>query len=178
MKKIIYKLLYICLFTLTLLILKSTNVQAATTSLTANTTEPTEGQTVTVTASVTAGAWNLQFEGDGKAETIYGYTQSNANASDSKSITFTAGSAGTKYTFTLKGDMTDINASNSEQVDKSITITVQAPAVTIPEQPTVPTPEPTKSTEARLSNLGIQPNDFTNFKRDTKEYSVTVPNSV
>ena len=133
----------------------------------ANTTEPTEGQTVTVTASVTAGAWNLQFEGNGKAETIYGYTHSNANASDSKSITFTAGSAGTKYTFILEGDMTDISSDSSEPVSKSITITVKAPVTPTPEQPTTPTQPttPAPKSEARLSNFGIKPNDFKRIQK-------------
>lgn len=183
MKKTIYKLLYICLLAFVFIVLKNTKVQAASASLKANTTEPTEGQTVTVTASVTAGAWNLQFEGNGKAETIYGYTHSNANASDSKSITFTAGSAGTKYTFKLEGDMTDISSDNSEPVSKSITITVKAPATPAPEQPTTPTQPTTpakKSTEARLNTFGIRPNDFSGFSknRDKEEWSTTVPNDV
>lgn len=35
-----------------------------------------------------------------------------------------------------------------------------------------------KSTEARLKNLGIKPNDFNGFKRDKTDYSVEVPNNV
>ncbi len=35
-----------------------------------------------------------------------------------------------------------------------------------------------KSTEARLSNFGIKPNDFSGFKRDKTEYSTEVPNNV
>ena len=35
-----------------------------------------------------------------------------------------------------------------------------------------------KSSEARLSNLGIQPNDFRGFRKDIYEYNVTVPNGV
>ena len=167
MKKITCKLLYICLLAIAVIILKSPKVLAANAELTATTTEPIEGQSVTV------------------SETIYGYTQSNANSSDSKKITFTAGSAGTTYTFTLKGDMTDISSDNSEPVNKSITITVKAPVVTPPstqpETPTTPTPPPatvTKSSEARLSNFGIKPNDFSGFKKDKYEYATEVPNDV
>jgi len=186
MKRIIYKILYICLFASVLIILNNVKVQAANASLTATTTEPTEGQSVTVTANVTAGAWNLQFTGNGKSETIYGYTQSNANATDSKAITFTAGSAGTTYTFTLTGDMTDITSDNSEPVSKSIKITVKAPVVkppaeTKPETPATNNNTPTetkKSSEARLKNFGIRPNDFSGFKKDKLEYSTTVPNNV
>lgn len=35
-----------------------------------------------------------------------------------------------------------------------------------------------KSTEARLSNFGIKPNDFSGFRRDKTEYSTEVPNNV
>lgn len=35
-----------------------------------------------------------------------------------------------------------------------------------------------KSTEARLSNFGIKPNDFSGFKKDKTEYSTEVPNNV
>ena len=201
MKKIIYKILYICLFAFTVIILNNTKVQAASVSLSATTIEPTEGQSVTVTGKVTAGAWNLQLAGNGKSETIYGYTQSNANASDSKSITFTAGSAGTTYTFTLTGDMTDITSDNSEPVSKSIKITVKAPVVTppapdpepetTPTTPTTPTPEPkpetppapvTKSSEARLKNFGISPSqyDFSGFSKNTSKenWNATVPNDI
>ena len=154
MKTIIHKILYISLITFLFVILKHTAVQAATASLSASTNEPTEGQNVTVTANVSAGAWNLQFSGAGKNETIYGYTQSNANASDSKTISFTAGTAGTKYTFTLIGDMTDITSENSESVNKSITITVKAKETT-PEKPSEPqTPtEPEKPKELQFSKV-------------------------
>ena len=195
MKKIIHKIIYICLLTFAIIMLKDVKVQAASASLTATTIEPTEGQSVTVTANVTAGAWNLQFAGNGKNETIYGYTQSNANATDSKTITFTAGPAGTTYKFTLTGDMTDISADNSESVNKSISITVKAPVVTTPQpepEPEVPatnnntqpeTPQPAKkSSEARLSNLGINPKeyDFSGFSKNTSKesWNAEVPNNV
>lgn len=179
MKKTIYKLVYICLLTIVFLVLKSQKVLGASAELSATTMEPSEGQSVTVTANVTAGAWNLQLEGNGKSETIYGYTQSNSNSSDSKKITFTAGNAGTTYTFTLKGDMTDISSEHSEPVNKSITITVKAPVVTPPtQQPETPPATVTKSSEARLKNFGIKPNDFSGFKRDKLEYSTEVPNDV
>ena len=43
---------------------------------------------------------------------------------------------------------------------------------------TPPTTTVKKSSEARLSNLGINPNDFRGFRKDIYEYSVTVPNGV
>ncbi len=179
MKNITRKLLYIIIMALFLIILNNTKVDASSAYLTSSIAEPSEGESVTVTANVTAGAWNLTLTGAGQSQVIYGYTQTNANASDSKSITFVAGSAGTTYTFALIGDMTDISSENSEQVNQVLTITVKgnntAPNV---EQPPVTSEPQAKSSEARLSNLGIRPNDFKGFKRNTTTYNVEVPNNV
>lgn len=183
-KRILFSILIIFI----LLILKNTTVKAATTSLSANNTEPTEGQSVTVKASVNAGAWNLNFSGAGKSETIYGYTQTNANSSDSKSITFTAGSAGTTYTFSLTGDMTDISSSTSEAVNKSITIKVKSNSSTPNSSSSngnpnngggnTSTPQ-TKSNNANVKMIKTSPVDFTGFKANkTSGYEVTVENNV
>ena len=184
-KKILYSILIIFI----LIILKNAMVKAATTSLSANTTEPTEGQSVTVTASVNAGAWNLSFSGAGKNETIYGYTQTNANSSDSKSITFTAGSAGTTYTFSLTGDMTDITSNSSEPVNRTITITVKSNASTSNGSSSSennsnnggsnsPTTSP-KSSNANVKMITTSPVDFSGFKASkTSGYEVTVENDV
>lgn len=184
MKSTTHKILYISILTFCFLFLKHIDVQAASASLSATDTEVTEGQKVTVTANVTAGAWNLKLSGAGKSETIYGYTQTNANSSDSKSITFTAGAPGTTYNFTLTGDMTDISASSSEAVNKSIKITVKSSSTNTPSNPdnsgnTGNTGETTaKSSEARLKTLGITPNDFSGFKKDQTQYTHEVPNQV
>lgn len=184
-KKILYSILIIFI----LIILKNTTVKAATTSLSANNTEPTEGQSVTVTASVNAGAWNLSFSGAGKSETIYGYTQTNANSSDSKSITFTAGSAGTTYTFSLTGDMTDISSSTSEPVNKSITIKVKSNSSTSNSSSSNGASNngggsnnsttSTKSSNANVKMITTSPVDFSGFKASkTSGYEVTVENDI
>lgn len=46
------------------------------------------------------------------------------------------------------------------------------------ETTTNPTPEPKKSNNANLADLGINPNDFKGFKPGTTSYDVTVPNDV
>lgn len=184
MKRKIHKLVYITIIMFLLMIFKTTKVQAASTSLSATTKEPNEGDSVTVTANVTAGAWNLQLAGAGKSETIYGYTQSNSNSSDSKSITFIAGTAGTTYKFTLTGDMTDINADKSEEVNESITITVKSKENNNSGDNSSSNNNGSgnsttaKSSEARLQDLGITPNDFKGFKRDTYTYDVEVPSNI
>lgn len=178
MKITLRKIFYISILMFLFIMLKNVNVQAATVSLSASTIEPTEGQSVTVTANVTAGAWNLDLSGAGQSQKLYGLIQSNANSSDSKSITFTAGSTGTTYTFTLTGDMTDINSNNSEPVEEKITITVRAIDNNTGNSGSGGGETTSKSTEARLSNLGITPNDFSGFRRDTTTYTVEVPNDV
>ena len=199
MKKIKHKLLYIIILAILYFICNCSKAQASSVSLSANTTTPTEGQTVTVTAKVTSGAWNLQLSGAGKNETIYGYTNSASNSSDSKTISFTAGSAGTVYKFSLTGDMTDISANDSESVNKTLDIAVKAKETTSNQNNSSSnnqsngktqnntstnasnsTATASKSTEARLKNMGIKEKayDFTGFKRDRKEYSIEVPNKI
>lgn len=184
MKKTIKKMILLIFISAMVMILRMTDVEASSVSLSANTQLPQQGQTVTVTANVTSGAWNLKLEGAGKSETIYGYTNSNANASASKSISFIAGQAGTTYTITLTGDMTDINSKDAENVSKSINITVAKASANnntnnSGENQNTNTGSTTeKSNVATLANLGITPNDFSGFKANTFNYNVEVPNEV
>lgn len=186
MKKIYKKVLFIAFILLFSFFIKSSEVNAAECSISANTTSPTQGQTVQVTGSVTAGAWNVVLAGAGQSQTIFGYTTTNANATASKTISFVAGAPGTTYTITLEGDMTDISATSAEAVNKSITISVvnsqannqnggnNAGTTTNNNDNTATK----KSNNANLKNLGIRPNDFKGFKAGTTTYDVTVPEDV
>lgn len=100
----------------------------------------------------------------------------------------------TKYTVSFSA--TGMETANLDPVANSsttATITVKAPVVTPP--PTTPAPEPTTpttpteptkpaepvvSSNANLSNLGINPKeyDFTGFRASKTSYEVTVPNEV
>ncbi len=86
------------------------------------------GNSVTITASVNAGAWNLALSGNGTTEGLVGQTTVAGSASASKSITFTPTSART-YTFTLTGDITDYDTDENINVNKSCTITVKEKTV-------------------------------------------------
>ena len=115
----------------------------------------------------------------------------------SKEITITAKSAGTA---TIKVKADDVASTDEDEVIGSKTITI-----TVPEKkeennntntgtgnnqtPTTPTPKPetppapvTKSSEAKLKNLGIKPDeyDFSGFSknRNKENWEVTVPNSI
>ena len=157
---------------------------AASASISASSQNVTTGTSVTITGSVTAGGWNLKLSGNGESKNLIGYTQVADNSSASTSITFTPRSSGT-YTFKLTGDITDFYSPDdkAENVDKSITITVSEPAPSEPTTPSTPAaPAPatsTKSSNANLSNLVVQPVDFTGFRASkTTGYSVTVGNDV
>ncbi len=97
----------------------------------------------------------------------------------SKEVKITAKSSGTA-TITINAE--DVATTDAQEVKGSKTI-----QITVKEKETSNSGNNTnsgtitttkKSSEARLSNFGITPNDFTGFKRDKTEYSTTVPNSV
>ena len=158
------------------LIFSNTRVQAATATLTSSKTV-TQGDSVTVTANVTAGAWNLKLTGAGKSEGLVGQTSTTGNESASKSITFTASQVGT-YEFKLTGDITDYNTEVTTDINQTCTITVKEPEQEKPVEEPEPPVTPTKSSNNQLKMLGIRPNDFYNFKPGTTTYYVTVPNDV
>ena len=100
-------------------------------------------------------------------------------------------------TYNIKFSAHGMETPNMDEVpDASNTAVVKVKApeaqtpstpATEPEQPSTPDnteqpdseePEQEKSNEARLSNLGIEPNDFTGFTRNKYEYDVEVPNNV
>lgn len=122
--KTIQKIFLCVLFIFSLLVCTQPNVNAASAKISVSNPNPKPGEKVTVTGTATAGAWNLTLSGNGKSETIYGYTNSNGNSTGTKSITFTAGNAGEKYTFSLNGGMTDINSDKEESVSKTASIVV------------------------------------------------------
>lgn len=190
-KSIKLAILTLGILVFTLILMK--DVEAASASISDGKTVNV-GEQVTVTASVTAGAWNLNLSGAGQSKSLVGQTTIEGNSSDSTSITFTASQAGT-YNFSLSGDMTDFSKEVAENVSESATITVvNATSNTEQENqnniqdnnessntdttPSQITENTTKSNNANLSNLGITPNDFSGFKPGITSYNVTVENDV
>lgn len=109
-------------------------------------------------------------------------------------FTFKVPTVSQDTTFNIKFHASILQTPNEEPIDDEDNIAVvkvKAPEAqtppTNPEQPSTPnTPtqpeekpaEEKKSSEARLSNLGIRPNDFTGFSRNKYTYDVEVPNDV
>ena len=177
------KYLIILLFFIGMLFSLEIVSNAASASISASTTNPAPGQTVTVTGNVTAGAWNLQLSGAGKSETIYGFTNKNGNLSASKSITFTAGNAGQEYVFSLSGGMTDINANNEESVNKSVRIKVANNSSSTnnnsSNNSSTSNNGSTNNSGKTVKMITTSPTDFSGFKASNKgPYKVTVENNV
>ena len=157
------------------ILLDINNVDAASANISTK-TSVNKGESVTVTATVSAGAWNLTLSGAGQSVKLVGQTSTTSNASDSKSITFTANQ---NTTFTLTGDITDFDTDVTTNVSKSAVInvsqTTSSTSTTTNNSGTTNQEPNKKSSNANLSNLGIKPNDFTGFKAGTTSYNVTVP---
>lgn len=183
-----------------LIILISSNVYAASASITANKSSVTVGDKVKVTVKINAAAWSLETSGS-VSEKIAGGNMSGKNKTTSKTYTFKPSKAGT-YTVKLNGDITDANDKLS-LINKSVSINVKAK--TSNNTSTNNNGNTTnnnnnnnnnntsdnngssvgeKSSDATLSNLGVSPSkyDFKGFKKSTTgangEYKVTVPNDV
>lgn len=100
----------------------------------------------------------------------------------SVTVTCTAGNSGT-ITIKASGKVANYETETEETQNASKNITIVVPE----EKPTENTPtekpeekpvENTKSSNNKLKNLGIRPNDFTTFKPGTTTYYITVPNDV
>lgn len=178
-----YKLILVLITLLGLSIIMNMNsVSAASASITGNKTVNV-GDKVTVTANVTAGAWNLVLEGANQNKGLVGQTSKTDNENASVSISFTAEKVGT-YKFTLTGDITDYYTDANTDVNKSCTITVkEKEEVKQPENnnnsdnnSNTEKPSTAKSNNNKLKMLGIKPHDFKNFKSGTTTYYVSVPN--
>lgn len=126
MKKNI-KILLSILLSIGLLFILNSYVYAASTSLSAKSTKVKEGDTITVTASVTAAQWDLAISVNGT--TIASSSELDnykSNINKTFSGTYKATSAGT-VVFTLSGDITDVDQTNST-VNKTVSVTVEKKA--------------------------------------------------
>lgn len=189
--------LILLVFIILQIIFGSNIVNAAGYSITATSYDAKVGDNVTINVSFTAAAWDIIVSGKGISEGVYvGYTEDLSEKTTSKSISLNTAAEGT-YTITMTGSITDQNGEITK-INKSITVKVSKPSSGTNNQgqtnnnnsssstgnstnsntQTPVTPTVTKSSEARLSNFGIKPNDFSGFKKDKTEYSTTVQNSV
>ena len=153
MKKSI-KILFSILFLLAFLLILNSYVYAASTSLSANSTKVNVGDTIKVTASVTAAQWDLSILVNGQSiATSNELDNYKSNITKTFSGTYKTTSEGT-VTFTLSGDITDVNQTNTA-VSKTLSVTVTkkdtsnsgSGSTTKPTTPTVIAPKFTSVNE-------------------------------
>lgn len=170
---------------------KISKVEASSVSFKASAGEVTVGTTVTLTASVTAGSWNLSISGNGVSKSLVGQTDVASNKTASVSASFTPQAEGS-YTFSLTGDVTDFDTEVNENISKSVTVKVNPKSSTTsqPQQTdTTSKPKTTMPSETKANNNKTETTKSSNnylsslsiigagtlspeFYRETYEYTV------
>ncbi len=165
------KLKAILLIVLIVIFAKYTEVNAASVSLNVP-SKVNVGDTITASISGKAEQWNLELTANGTSiAKPYNLTNEGSEISISSSGTYKATKEGT-VTFKLTGDYsyTSGNDVKTQEVDITKTVTV-----TEKENTPTPTQNSEVSSDATLTNLGINPNDFTGFEKNKTTYNVSVP---
>ena len=177
LNKIIKTLIFLAIILITILAFSS-KVNAASFTLTPSSSDVNVGDNYTV-----------KIEGDNVTGKFSITGNSNVTITSSKSVwiennsatvSVTAKTAGTGTITVTAVDVADSTTGAAFSGTKSSNVTIKEKAVDT--QTTSSSPAPTtpkeKSSNNKLSNLGIKPNDFTGFKPGTTTYNVTVPNDV
>ena len=137
------------------------------------------GKEITITANVTGVQWNLELKVNGqtiaKSSELENYE---ANKTVNFSGKYTPNAEGT-LNVTLEGSVTEYSDGSTIREFSPKVITVKASSTSTNETPSN-SGTTQKSTEAKLSNLGINPKeyDFKGFKKNTYNYIHEVPNNV
>lgn len=182
------KIKKICLSAMFFIIMIFICNKASATNITITPSEPKVGDTITVnvsvpnvhTASVTA---NVSGVVSGSIKVVGGDLAGNPK-DYSKSAQFKCEKEGT-ITVEVTPDSSAVLNGTYINVSQKKSVTVKAATNNSGDSgnnsgnnTNVETKPTTKSSEARLRDLGITPNDFKGFKRDTYTYNVEVPNNV
>lgn len=191
MKKKIISILFAIIF---LLFVSKSSCKAANATVVCN-GEVTVNERITISVMVKGTQWDLQLKVNEEVIASNSYNQ-NVN----KSLTFSGVYTPTTeknlnvtltgYVIDTNGDKTDVSSTktitvksnNDEQTSNSNTNTetTQGTTSSTTQNPQTSSTTNKKSSEARLSNLGITPKeyDFSGFSKDKATYDVKVPNSV
>lgn len=174
------------LFALILIFALKNTCDAASASISCDSTA-TVGEKMTINVTGSAVQWNLELKVNGE---IIAKNSEVDNVDGNKNISFSGEYTPTKdgsVEVTLTGTVTEASDGSTIRNFAPKTVTVKAKETT----PTNPgtgessgssgdsgSTSTSKSTDARLKNLGITPNDFKGFKKDIYEYSVEIPSNV
>ncbi len=122
MKKIIKSIFLIIFATVTISLFSK--VEAASATISANKTTATVGDSVKVTVTVNAAAWNINVSGSASGS-IVGFNSDAENQTTTKTYSINTSKAG-KYSVSISGDITDASATTPDKINKSVTVTVKA----------------------------------------------------
>lgn len=173
------KRIFSILFALILLFAIKNTCSAANAGISCD-TNATVGDKINISVTGSGVQWNLELKVNG--ETIAKNSEVDnidGNRNISFSGTYTPTAEGT-LKVTLTGTVTEATDGSTVREFKEKTITIKAKETGNNDNTTNSTKPSTttKSSEARLKDLGITPNDFKGFKRDKYTYDVEVPNDV
>lgn len=176
--------------TLLLVFMCNTYSNAASFSASISKTTVTVGDTFTVTVKANNAAGMYKVSASNSNATVTSGSTAEFLEDSSTTVTFKASKAGSVTITAQATDMTDLDDDTKAVTGtKKFTVTIkEKPSSTNNTTPTTPstttkpdnnqTSKPTKSSNANLSNLGINPNDFSGFRSSITSYSVTVPKNV
>ena len=175
--KITNKIIILIIFSL-IMIGINTKVNAASANITSNKTSMEVGETATIKVIVKAAAWQIRVSGPA---TINEADVSSDGENTTKTFTtsFKPSKAGT-YEFNLSGNITDGDTMKPESVSGSVKVKVTEEDDDDRSSNSSSNTNKTEnkvSSDATLKNLGINPNDFSGFKKTQTTYNVTVPYS-
>lgn len=135
-------------------------VDAATANISASKTNATVGDTITISVSMNAAAWNTKLTG-AVTKNFAGNSDDGENMKKVETATFTPTAAGT-YTINLGGDVSDGTTNATTNVSGSVTITVAEKQQ--PAQQTQQTQTTTTQTQTQQQTQQAEPN-FTNANK-------------
>lgn len=177
MKNIVKNIILMLIFIFTINICNNVSLATVSMSVTSNKSEVNPGETFTVTIKVSGGEGYVNISAEnGNVDKTYEWIGNN-----SLTVNCTAGSSGT-VKINVSGTIADSDTANDEKKSGSVSVNIKS-ANTSNENnsnngSTGGNTTASKSTEAKLSNLEINPNDFTGFKKNIYKYTHEVPNSV
>lgn len=163
---------------------------AATAKITASKTTATVGDSVTITVTINAAAWNIKPSGAISGTTLAGFNIDGVNQTTTQTYKLDTSKAGT-YTAKITGDITDANGDNPD-INTSVVVTVKEKEVKPPENnntgtgsSSTTTQKPnntttvTKSSDATLKALKLNVDGLNPvFNKNTYLYTLTVSSEV
>ena len=177
--KITKKIIILIIFSL-IMIGINTKVNAVSANITSSKTSMEVGETATIKVIVKAAAWQIKVSGPA---TINEADASSDGENTTKTFTtsFKPSKAGT-YEFNLSGNITDGDTMTPKPVSGSVKVKVTEEEEDDDDRSSSSSSNTNKtenkvSSDATLKNLGINPNDFSGFKKTKTTYNVSVPYS-